>query len=213
MFCPSRGRPGNIAELRDAWDAVTDPGEARLLVAVDDDDPELPAYLAGGPVQVLHGVRGLGPVLNALAAQYAPQYAFTGFLGDDHRPRTPGWAGRLTAALGSGPGVAYGNDLLRGAELPTAVVISSPLVTGLGYMAPPGPEHLYLDAFWKLLGEATRLEYLQDVTIEHCHPSAGKAAWDAGYARVNSAARDERDRAAYQRFLEAAWPDDRARIS
>ena len=56
MLCPSRGRPGNITELRAAWDQVTE--SAELLVAVDDDDPALPGY--GRDVRVLsrRGVSG-----------------------------------------------------------------------------------------------------------------------------------------------------------
>jgi hypothetical protein len=101
MLCPSRGRPGNITELRAAWDQVTD--HAELLVAVDDDDPALPGYQ---DARVLSSPRRLGPILNTLAAEAAAGYDAVGFLGDDHRPRTPGWDTRLLAALDGRPGVA-----------------------------------------------------------------------------------------------------------
>jgi hypothetical protein len=211
-LCPSRGRPGNIRELRAAWDKVTG-DEAVLLVAVDDDDPELPAYRADGPVRVMRGPQGQGAILNALAPEYAAQYEAVGSLGDDHRPRTPGWAGRLLAAPGSRMGVAYGDDQLRGQAVPTAALISSPVITALGYMAPPGVAHLEIDTFWRRLGEDLGcLEYCPDVILEHCHHSAGKAPWDEGYARVNSAERYSADRAAWDLFLRERWPGDLIRL-
>ena len=208
MLCPSRGRPGNITELRGAWDEVTD--SADLLVAVDDDDPMVAEY---EDVRVLSSPRRLGPILNALAVEAAAGYEAVGFLGDDHRPRTPGWDTRLLAALDGRPGVAYGNDLHQGGKLPTAVVISSVIIQELGYMVPPVLEHLYLDDFWRRLGlDLGHLEYLPDVIIEHCHPNAGKASWDDGYERVNSPGQDTADSAAYGQFMSSAWPTDLTRL-
>ena len=143
----------------------------------------------------------------------APRYEAVGFLGDDHRPRTPGWDTRLLAALDGRPGVAYGDDLHQGGRLPTAVVISSAIIRTLGYMVPPGQDHLYLDDFWRQLGlDLGRLEYVPDVIVEHCHPNAGKAPWDDGYERVNSPAQNTADSAAYARFMSSAWPEDLARL-
>jgi hypothetical protein len=120
------------------------------------------------------------------------------FMGDDHRPRTLGWDQTLLYAAttdGAGPGIAYGNDLLQGANLPTQVCIDARIVELLGNMAPPQLTHLYVDNYWKALGEgAGCLRYCHNVVIEHMHPVAGKAAMDAGYERVNSGemyARDE----------------------
>jgi hypothetical protein len=212
MLCPSRSRPGNIRALREAWGECTS-GNAELLIAVDDDDPELAVYQADGPVRVLSQPRRLGPILNALATELAPSYQAIGFLGDDHRPRTTGWDQALLAVLDGKPGVAYGNDLFQGQALPTAVVLSAAIVQGLGYLVPPGVEHMYLDNFWRRLGDDIgHLEYLPDVLIEHLHPAAGKAAWDAGYERVNTPAQFETDRVAYEQFLETTWPGDLIRL-
>lgn len=209
MLCPSRSRPEKAAELRQEWDQVTE--SADLLIAVDDDDPEVGAYDPG--VRVLSGPRGLGPIMNALALEAAPHYAAVGFLGDDHRPRTPGWDRLLMTALGDVAGIAYGNDLFQGERVPTAVVISSPVIIALGYMVPPGVEHLYMDDFWYLLGETLgHRVYCPDVVIEHCHPVAGKAAWDASYVRSNSAEQYSRDSRAFSLFLAQQWPADLERL-
>lgn len=210
-LCASRGRPGNAADLRENWYPVT--VDAELLIAVDSDDPDLDRYVADGPVEVMTGLPpGLGPVLNTLADRYAPLYKHIGFLGDDHRPRTPGWDRALVDALGGKPGVAYGDDLFQGENIPTAALISSPLLLGLGYMVPPGVIHLEMDNFWKTLGRATTLAWCPGVIIEHMHPSAGKAPWDDGYARVNSVESYSRDGLAYEQFLHNRWAADLDRL-
>lgn len=210
MLCPSRGRPGNVVKLREQWAKVTD--SAELLVAVDDDDPDLGEYEAGGPVAVMTAPRHLGEIINDLAMYYAPKYEFVGFLGDDHMPRTPKWDLTLTSALGGYPGVAYGDDLFQGEKVPTAAIVSSKLIRGLGYMVPPGVEHLYQDCFWKVLGHATHLAWCPGVVIEHMHPSAGKGTWDNGYARANSIEQYSRDEVAYQNFLNNQWQSDLSRL-
>jgi hypothetical protein len=195
-----------VARLRSAWGELT--RSAELLIAVDEDDPQLPAYAEDGEVTVCPPL-GLGGVINWLAQRVAPLCNHIGFLGDDHCPRTPGWDRMLTEALDGRLGVAYGNDLLLGELVPTAALVSSELITGLGYMVPPGVEHLCHDMFWKELGQATTLAYCPDVIIEHVHPTAGKAPWDEGYARGNSPERYEQDGAAYNTFLTRKWPSDR----
>lgn len=214
MVCPSRGRPGNILELADCW-ALTK-AQARLVVVVDDDDPELGGYLdlpislPGIDLQVIEEPRRLGPILNSVMPAIAQHGGAVGFLGDDHRPRTPGWDEALTRAL---PGVAYGNDLFQGANLPTAVVMSAGIVQILGYFIPPGLTHLYFDDFWLTLGrELHALAYLPEVIIEHMHPQAGKAHWDDGYRRVNSVNQFNTDGNAYQKFMVTQWPGDLQRL-
>jgi hypothetical protein len=188
-LCPSRGRPGQAAELREAWDKVTGP-EAELVIAVDDDDPELASYPR--PVRVIEPLGWYGPILNHLAPEYAPHCKHIGFISDDHRPRTEGWAVKLAAALKGEPGVAYGNDLIKGREVATAALLDSRIITALGYAAPEGVLHM-------------DLQYLDDVIIEHCHPLAGKGVKDEGYWRVNIPERHYADRVAYQKFLATRW--------
>ena len=177
VIVPSRGRPDNIARLREAWADLTTLA-ARLLVAVDDDDPELPGYLEQGDGWTIVGPRlRLGPTLNSLAPTMTKRAPYIGFLGDDHLPRTTGWDLEVTAALATlGTGFVYGNDLVRGADLPTAFFMTSNIVDKLGYIFPPGLVHMYLDDAVRELGTAANcLTYLPDVIIEHLHPVAGTA--------------------------------------
>lgn len=219
-LCPSRARPTRLGELAGSWaETISQPAAAELRVIVDDDDPRRLEYPSLGPgmsyrfAEAGHG--GLASLLNkhAVKAARPGHYAAVGFLGDDHRMRTPGWDRILDDVFGRGLAVAYGDDLHQGEKLPTAVMISSKIIAALGYMCPPGQVHLYLDDFWRTLGDALGcLTYLPHLTIEHEHPHAGKAQWDDGYQRVNDPALYETDKAAYDRFLAGQWPGDLARL-
>jgi hypothetical protein len=215
VIVPTRGRPQNAARLAQAF-RETDALNALPVFVADSDDPELPGYralLEEGKIPRLmipdrHG-GGMCRALNYAAVRYAELYEAVGFMGDDHLPRTAGWDGRVLDALDSlEPRIVYGNDLLQGANLPTSVFMQSRLIRTMEMMAPPVMQHLYLDNFWKELGEALNgLVYLDDVVIEHLHPVNGKAAWDEGYRRVNASEVDRHDREAWERYRNDGWLD------
>lgn len=216
VIVPSRGRPHNIAELVECW--RTTRACASLWVCVDDDDPELEAYraldldwfgsLIVGPRQRLGGWLNLaGQIAAATGADVV------GFMGDDHRPRTFNWDSEIVLATKPGDGVAYGNDMIQGERLPTAVFLAAEIVGTLGYMVPPGMVHLYLDDFWKLLGERLgTLRYLPEVVIEHCHPTAGTAPDDEHYARVNAPEIYAGDRARFDEYCRTRLGADIAKL-
>jgi hypothetical protein len=123
-------------------------------------------------------------------------------MGDDHLPRTPGWDKAFIQALGHNTGIVYGDDLLQGANLPTAYGMSRDLVNELRGMTFPGCIHLFFDNFVKQLGlDLEYLKYLPDVIIEHIHPVAGKVAMDEGYERVNSPKIFDQDLLTLQKYL------------
>jgi hypothetical protein len=164
-------------------------------------------------VQVKAQPQRVAPILNTLAPALARKHAFVGFMGDDHLPRTQNWDVELTASLDGRPGVAYGNDLVQGEKLPTACIVSSDLILALGYMVPPGLEHLYFDDFWRMLGQDVgNLKYSPDVIIEHLHPTVGTAQWDASYLQNNDPAQFARDKTVYDSYLRTAWPEDLDRL-
>jgi len=229
VIVPSRGRPDSLERVADAWDATGAFAEsAGLIFAVDVDDPRMPGYRAAldrlaaaspGPRTI--NLMNCGPwqpmvaKLNHAATMFAGQGHFAlGFAGDDHLPRTTGWAARYLETLREmGTGIAYGNDLLQGERLCTSWAMTSDIVRALGRMVPAPVDHMYCDNSVMDLGrDAGCLRYLPDVVIEHCHPLAGKAEWDTGYARVNRAEQFQRDEAAYRQWCGSGRDADVATI-
>ncbi|MER5750605.1 hypothetical protein [Streptomyces sp. NPDC002088] len=215
ILVPTRGRPENLARL---WQAFVDTCEfeTRLVALVDNDDPELPAYqqladrLSEEPMfRMGIGPRlRLGPTLNAAAPKWAARARAVGFMGDDHLPRTVGWDGRYLAELERlGTGLVYGNDLIQQAALPTQVAMTSDIILATGQMVPAGALHLWLDNAWLALGRALdAISYLPDVVVEHLHPIAGRADWDAGYQECNADALSDADRAVFGQWREHELP-------
>lgn len=209
VLCPSRGRPGNIVELLDCW---RDTGAtARLVVCVDDDDPRLHDYRRLS-VKVEHGPRkSLGGWLNHMAVA-AESYDVVGFIGDDVRPRTERWDQLIAAAMPR-YGVVYGDDGHQHERMPTHPFIDARIIRRLGFIAPPGVEHLYIDDFWKAVGEhLATLTYLPDVVLEHMHPHAGKADMDDGYTAVNSRAAYKAGKDAFGRYMRNRFAADMQRV-
>lgn len=204
VIIPSRSRPESVAAVADDFFG-NGTGRAELMFATDDDQTPYPDDLR---VRFRRGPRlRMCGTLNAAAVEEAPWYKYIGFMGDDHRPRTQGWDQAVIEAL-EDHNVVYGNDLLQGEKLPTAVFLRSEIVQKLGYMAPPALVHLYLDNFWLDLGQATSIKYLPDVIIEHLHPFAGKAEWSESYQEVNDQALYDRDQAVYSMYKATQFAAD-----
>lgn len=209
VIIPTRGRPASVPAIVEAWDATG--ATADLLFAVDTDDPELAAYKAAaarlkgdGRIRFTYGKRRrLVGTLNQQAVKAAKGYRFLAFMGDDHRPRPAAvpWDARIRECLSGGPGIVYGNDLLQGEAMATAVAMTSDIITTLGYMAPPTFVHLCIDLVWVEWGKGMeRITYLPDMVIEHLHPAAGKAQGDAVYEECNSREQVGADGAAYYAY-------------
>lgn len=215
VLVPTRGRPDNLRRLHGAFVETCD-RPTTLVALVDLDDQALPGYqqFADGQrddpfFRLETGPRlRLGPTLDAAAVKWAGRSEAIGFMGDDHVPRTVGWDGRYLDALTAlGTGVVYGNDLIQGEALPTQVAMTSDIVLATGHMVPPGAVHLFLDNAWLALGRGLdAITYLPDVVVEHVHPIAGKAAWDAGYAECNTDQLMDADRAVFEAWQAETLP-------
>lgn len=217
VIVPTRGRPHNVPRILDAWEKTGATEMAQLLLAVDADDPTVRRY----DVFDVNGWRALLkhpqhlPMVVKLndSARYAlaeRDWPYIAFMGDDHVPKTVGWAQRYVNELKVlGTGVVYGDDLVQGEKLCTQWAMTTDIVRALGRMVPADVEHMYCDnSVMDLAREAGCLKYLADVRIEHAHPVAGRGAWDAGYERVNSRDQYRRDHASYMRWREERMSDD-----
>jgi hypothetical protein len=221
VICPSRGRPDGAAEVTKTFLATATSLDTTLVFVVDPDDVTAADYPAApGEPAVLTLVlpekpadRGMLPALAAglkriLAADVDDELTVIGFVGDDHRFRTPGWDAAIEDYLELHPGVAYADDLLKRQELPTQWFVSRSIVDVFG-MGLPGLFHLYIDDYWKTLAAgAGCLYYMPDLIIEHMHPTVGKAEWDDGYRAVNAPEMYAHDNAVFTAWLSSDYRRD-----
>lgn len=227
VIVPTRSRPHNIERLLAAWTKTGAWGVADLLIAVDQDDPALPGYQAialpeGATLTVADVWRPMVHKLNHEACQHVGEYFALGFMGDDHEPITPGWAGRYVDALRRlGSGFVYCRDDYQDEKLPTQWAITSDIVRVLGgRMTPADVEHLYCDNAILDLGRAADcIAYLgpteddpEGVLIRHNHYLNGLAPSDDQYQAVNSRAQYRVDRPAYQQWLADGLARDAAKV-
>lgn len=221
MLVPSRGRPGSVARMLDAWEQTGGFDHARLVWVLDRDDPEFGAYEAalrgrssanGGYIAEIARWQPMVTKLNRAARIFARDFPAVGFMGDDHLPRTHGWAAKLHEVLSfrvPNPAIVYGRDGFQDSRLPTWWAMSSSVVTTLGRMVPADVQHLYCDNAIKMLGEQSGcLVYVDSVLIEHMHPVVGKGEIDEGYRRVNRRQQYERDSVQFRRWVQGGLARD-----
>jgi len=207
IIVPTRNRNVKCQEF--AQEFFNNSQISDLMFGLDDDDQHHYDRIAGALYEVGPRLRMNG-TLNKVAGRYANQYEYIGFMGDDHRARTPGWDTIMYEKIRNIPlCVAYGDDLLQRERLPTAVIMDAQIIQRLGFMSPPVLQHLYLDVFWKELGSRLgTLTYFPNVIIEHMHCANHKSADDAIYQEVNSKQMQTQDKKAYRQYRETQLKQD-----
>jgi hypothetical protein len=212
VLCPSKDRPEKAHELLASFNATKSLDSTSLLFVLD--DGEAGAYPAGRRMFVPpSGRRGMTDPLNKAfcAMSDDDEWDIIGFVGDDHRFKTPGWDQAFTDTLAEfGGGLIYGNDLnWPNGEIPTQIFGSTWIWKGLGWMALPTAAHLYLDNAWRVVGDGLeRLYYMPEIVIEHEHPAYSKTDWDEGYRAVNSQEMYNRDREAFEEWMRSGKADE-----
>lgn len=217
VFVPTRSRPASMLRLTEAFENTCLNRATHLHWIVDSDDPELSGYrdafsralrehkslwiVPPGPPGIVH------PLNFVVRELFQPGederngcvIDFVGFMGDDHLPRTKNWDDKLTDELRIlKTGIVYGDDLFQHERLPTAAFMTANIPDRLGFMAPNELRHLYVDDYWKDLGNGIgKLLYYPEVVIEHLHYLNSKSIQDETYERNNNARAASADRAMY----------------
>lgn len=213
IIVPTRERPQNAYRLLEQIKS-TAPADAEISVvfAVDSDDTTLEFYPEDHTVQVTGGT--MVKALNEVAVPSSLEYDYLAFLGDDTFPLGDWYEQLMQELVKSKHSIVYGNDLINGEGLPTAVFMDSSVVRTLGFMAPPAQKHLYVDNFWKALGESLgTLKYRGDVIIEHLHPHGGKAPSDLVYETAYTPERWNHDQTAFVAYMETNFFNDVQRFA
>jgi 2-polyprenyl-3-methyl-5-hydroxy-6-metoxy-1,4-benzoquinol methylase len=185
ILLPSRsngtGREHNVERFIESWKQHTD-GLSDLCVLLDDDDEFRYKKHTDIIYSINPNVRFV-PKVNNGALKYKDQYKYIANFSDDFIIKSK-WESNFIEFFtnNNGVGIAYGNDLLQSDKLPTAVCMTSNIISELGYMVPTCLQHMYADNFWKDLGLITKtLKYFPDIIFEHVHPDAGKSERDTQY--------------------------------
>lgn len=213
IIVPSRGRPENAQRLLDQILSTTSSDdEVYITFVTDHDDPTQFQYPTLHTEAVIGG--SMVQALNELAVEVADEFEYIAFLGDDTLPRGD-WYDKIIEALQSKKNsIVYGNDLIHGEGLPTSVFMDANIVRTLGYMAPPNQKQLFVDNYWKALGEALgTLQYLPEAIIEHLHPIVQKAPSDTSYEQAYSEDRWSADEEAFNTYMDEQFYLDLEKLS
>ena len=202
VIVPSRsagsGRERNVERFIQHWMLFTE-GLSDICVSLDEDDEHYYDRYQG-VIYTVNPNERLVPKLNRAAKRFADEYKYIAFFGDDHVIKSSWEFEMITYFEKHGVGIAYGNDLLQGERLPTAVCMTSNIIKTLGYMIPTSLLHMYADNFWVDLGKTAEcIQYFPDIIWEHLHPDNGKAVRDAQYAYAANVV--NHDQIAYQSYI------------
>lgn len=204
VIAPTFRRPERALAMAQSWQETKVLRSTDLCLALDDDDEWLAHYIsmsAGKPWFALPSMHGSMVKRTNLVAR-SSLADIIGWAADDNIFRTRGWDHMVKQAF-EDPAITTvnTNDLLVGDTKGGVYFVRKTVVDALGWLLPPFLEHLYADfAVTELAKAAGTYLYLPDVIIEHMHPHAGKADWDAQYHSYNNVEQDSRDGQAF-----AAW--------
>jgi len=146
--------------------------------------------------------------------EHNKHYDYYHITNDDCIYQTIGWDVSLAEKLiQKGGGIAYGNDLLGGVNLPTFPFISGKIARALGWLQLPPLDHLCGDMVWKAIGSGlNRLYYCPEVVIEHRH-FLNKKAPKTNYEITNSSEMYNKDNATFRDWVHTQYKYDLDRIN
>lgn len=235
MWCiPSRNRPEKCQALLNVMVERGMTGNG--VVGIDADEPQMAAYeklnlpLGWRLMIAYNGAGGAAEIFRVCFRQF-PDEPWYGAIADDNAVQTDGFEQALVSAADSW-GFANANDLWQAREnvlqgrMHGAVVFGGQLLRALGYWAPDGFSHLYVDDVWETLGRSLgNWKTLMDVVTPHDHPWKNGGAMDETVAQANSLETNQHDKKAYENWrvnqaesdvlkvLRAQFPDRVFRMS
>jgi hypothetical protein len=165
------------------------------MVIVDKNDSQKSEYLAleypaNCRVVLTDGVK-MGEKIREVWEQIV-DLDFVIILNDDHIPRTKHWDQAVISQL-NGTNVVFTNDgpapdkpWVFPNRICGAIAFSGKVLRALGYMFPPGINHLYTDDAWGYLFQRAQCaQGLPDVCVEHAHGYKDPANQDNVFHLVN----------------------------
>jgi hypothetical protein len=199
---PTFGRP---ARCQEALCSITSAGVSSPGLVVIDGDPD-PAYanLRLPPdwrAICLPANLGVCGVFNHVLRAWSDE-PWYGFISDDSIVRTMAFDRPLIAAAGRAGFANSADGWQAHQRMHGAIVFGGDLLRALGWWAPPGLIHCFVDDAWEHIGRALgNWVHLPQVMVEHLHPANAKATSDTTYHKAY--ANFESDRARFEEFVGA----------
>ena len=204
-ICPSRGRPQKAKQMVESFYRTSRLSHLILILDKDDETKEVYKTLIGDKCEICvnEDLLNYTEIINYFFKFYR-SHEFYSVTNDDFFYHTESWDVKLIEEikLSGKHGIAYGNDLLQGANLPTTSIVSREICDALGWLQMPKLHHLFGDNVWSAIGQKARcLHYRQDVIIEHRHYFSKKVPADNTFLKTNSQEMYKKDESAFLDWL------------
>ena len=188
VMIPVRNRPEKIPGLIKSYDeATTGPGTDLMFISDDDDDSYKDTDWGNHVHAVLSPREYVVGKMNRTALSFAGSYDAIMFAQDDNLFVTPGWDEIMLSVIESmgGTGMVYPDDRRRN-DIPEIIMITSDIITELGWFANPMLNHYYTDHTWSDLGRgAGLLRFAPEAVVEHQHYSvSAETPYDGLYNEI-----------------------------
>jgi len=209
MIIPTKRRLDDFLLFANSW-VETNSGCSEIIVCIDKNDNTYENIKSQYPFKYEYIEPGsFMTIVNNIAVKNCSTYKYIGFIEDDCVFVTKNWDSIFIDKLNEigDNAIVWGNDLLNKSRLVGIPVMSSNIISTLGYMSPPELKCLYVDNFWLELGKALgTLYYFNDVIIEHRHYSTKKRNKDDISSFVDSTLHS--DMISYNQYMSARFQDD-----
>lgn len=130
-----------------------------------------------------------------------------GILNDDHRPITKEWDKKIVAQItgnniiGTNDGISPDKPWQAGNKLAGGICYSGKVLRAVGWMFPPGLNHLYHDDVWGFLATRAGIgQVLMDVCVHHDHAYIHKQE-DETHKKVNAPESWKHDGEVFQAWM------------
>jgi hypothetical protein len=185
FLLPSKGRPERLKVFFEHYwktNSIT-PG----YVLVNENDPSFVEYTKVIMPEnwVLYSINHVGkPSIGKANKIWMHEHfvknktGFIGLLSDDYFPKTKHWDARLIGGLADFD-IISANDLFKAPNRMGCCVFSYDIIQAVGYLYPPGINHMYFDDVWENIGMATDTwKVRMDTIVEHDHWEKNKDLYD-----------------------------------
>lgn len=188
-----------------------------FLILINEDQKDLYPEIEG--VKRVIVPSSWGNTSTAKANYFVQQKLYAGYftvsgIDDDCFVTTDGWDLLLTLPLkAKGYGVSWGNDTIQNGRVPTKWTMTANIIEALGFLAPPGLIHLFVDDFFARIGkELNSAHYAPNVMMEHHHWLNKKAEMDETYMESASRETWDHDEKIWNDYITGQFHEDLLRV-